>query len=159
MRIEAKLQEMGLLLPEAPKAPPGFELSFAWARARGSRIFLSGHSAQAADGSFAGPFGKVPSQVPLEAARQAAKNTALAMLATLRRELGDLDRVAAWLMVYGMVNADPGYTQTTHIINAFSDLVVALYGKEAGMHGRVAVGVAALPLNNAVVIAAEVECE
>jgi hypothetical protein len=85
-----------------------------------------------------------------------AANTALSVLGSLQRALGDLDRVTAWLMVYGMVNADPGYSQTTHAINGFSDLIVDLYGPEVGAHARVAVGMAALPLDNAVVIAAEV---
>jgi YjgF/chorismate_mutase-like, putative endoribonuclease len=157
MRIEAKLQTLGLVLPQAPKTPPGFQFSFAWTRRRGNRIYLSGHAAQAPDGSYAGPFGKVPTEVSLEAAQQAARDTALSMLASLKRELGDLDRVSAWLMVYGMVNADPGYPQTTNAINGFSDLIVELYGREVGEHARMAVGMAALPLNNAVTIAAEVE--
>jgi hypothetical protein len=67
-----------------------------------------------------------------------------------------VDRVTAWLMVYGMVNADPGYSQTTNAINGFSELIVDLYGPEVGVHARVAVGMAALPLDNAVVVAAEV---
>ena len=97
------------------------------------------------------------SEVSLEAAQQAARETALAVLGSLRRQLGDLDRVTAWLMVYGMVNADPGYAQTTNVINGFSDLILELYGSEIGQHARVAVGMAALPLNNAVTIAAELE--
>ncbi len=60
-------------------------------------------------------------------------------------------------MVYGMVNADPGYPQTTNVINGFSDLILDLYGPDAGQHARIAVGMAALPLNLAVTIAAEVE--
>ena len=122
----------------------------------GGKAYVSGHSAQAPDGSFSGPFGKVPIEVSLEAAQQAAAKTALSILGSLKRTLGDLDRVTAWLMVYGMVNADPGYSQTTHAINGFSDLIVDLYGPEVGAHARVAVGMAALPLDNAVVIAAEV---
>jgi YjgF/chorismate_mutase-like, putative endoribonuclease len=127
-------------------------------RRRGNRIYVAGHSAQAPDGSFIGPFGKVPTEVSLEAAQQAARSTALSMLASLKRELGDLDLVTAWLMVYGMVNAEPGYNQTTNVINGFSDLILDLYGPEAGQHARVAAGMSALPLNNAVTIAAEVEC-
>ncbi len=157
MHVEAKLQELGLVLPAAPKAPPGITFSFAWARKHGTRIYLSGHSAQALDGSYAGPFGKVPTEVSLQAAQEAGRATALSMLATLKRELGDLDRVTAWLMVYGMVNAEPGYAQTTNAINGFSDLIVHLYGTEIGQHARIAVGMATLPLNNAVTIAAEVE--
>ena len=157
MQVEAKLATLGLVLPAAPKAPPGIKISFAWVRKHGSRIYLSGHSAQAPDGSFVGPFGKVPTEVSLEAAQQAARATALSMLASLQRELGDLDRVTAWLMVYGMVNAEPGYAQTTNAINGFSDLILDLYGPEVGQHARMAVGMATLPLNNAVTIAAEVE--
>ena len=157
MRVETRLQELGLVLPAPPKVPPGFKFSFAWARVRGDRIYLSGHAAQAADGSLVGPFGKVPTEVPLEAAQEAARATALSMLASLKRELGDLDRVTAWLMVYGMVNAEPGYPQTTNAINGFSDLILELYGPDVGAHARIAAGMAALPLNNAVTIAAEVE--
>ena len=157
MQVESKLQDLGLVLPGAPQVPPGFKFSFSWTRVRDNRIYLSGHGAQAPDGSFAGPFGKVPSEVSLEAAQEAARNTALSMLASIKRELGDLDRVTAWLMVYGMVNAEPGYPQTTNAINGFSDLILELYGPEVGQHARTAVGMATLPLNNAVVIAAEAE--
>ena len=157
MQIEARLQSLGLVLPAAPKIPPGIKISFAWTRVRGNRIYVSGHSAQEPDGSFIGPFGKVPTEVSLEAAQQAARSAALSMLASLKRELGDLDRVTAWLIVYGMVNAEPGYAQTTNAINGFSDLILELYGPEAGQHARLAVGMATLPLNNAVTIAAEVE--
>ena len=59
-------------------------------------------------------------------------------------------------MVYGMVNADPGYPQTTNVINGFSDLILELYGREVGEHARVAVGMPGLPLNTCVTIAAEV---
>ena len=79
------------------------------------------------------------------------------MLASLKRAIGDLDRITAWLMVYGMVNADPGYAQTTNAINSFSELILELYGPEVGEHARIAVGMATLPFNNAVTIAAEVE--
>ncbi len=157
MQIEAKLQALGLVLPEAPRVPPGFAFSFAWTRMRGNRIYVAGHAPQAPDGTFVGPFGKVPTEVSLDAAQAAARATTLSILASLKRTLGDLDRVTAWLMVYGMVNADPGYPQTTNAINGFSELILELYGQEIGQHARIAVGMAALPLNNAVTIAAEVE--
>ena len=62
-------------------------------------------------------------------------------------------------MVHGMVNAEPGYGQTTNVINGLSDLIVDLYGEEAGQHARTAIGVATLPLNLSVEIAAEVEIQ
>jgi hypothetical protein len=82
MQVESKLQALGLVLPEAPKVPQGFQFSFAWTRVRGNRIYLSGHGAQAPDGSFIGPFGKVPSEVSLEEVQKAALNTALSMIAS-----------------------------------------------------------------------------
>ena len=87
---------------------------------------------------------------------EAARSTALSVLSSLKRELGDLDRVSAWLMVHGMVNAAPGFAQTTNVINGFSDLIVELYGPEAGTHARMAPGLVTLPLGLPVVIGAEV---
>ena len=71
---------------------------------------------------------------------------ALAMLGNLKGELGDLDRLTAWLTVTGTVNAAPDFGQTTDVVNGFSDLVLELYGPEAGTHARTASGVATLPL-------------
>jgi hypothetical protein len=109
------------------------------------------------DGTPAGPFGKVPSEVSLEDAQGSARLTTLAMLSSLRQELGDLDRITSWLVVNGLINADPGYPQTTAVINSCSELILDLYGSEAGAHARTAIGVSALPLNLPVVISAEVE--
>lgn len=81
----------------------------------------------------------------------------MAMLASLKRAVGELDKVAAWLMVYGNVNADTGYPQTTLVANPASELLVDLYGTEAGAHARTAIGMAALPLDLPVILAAEVE--
>ena len=136
--------------------PADVPASFAWTRVYGDRIFVAGHSAQLEDGSMAGPFGRVPGEVPLENALVAARGAGLSILASLQRELGDLDRVTAWLSVQGFVNADLGYDRTTIVINACSDLILELYGPERGRHARTAIGVSALPLNNAVVVAAEV---
>lgn len=137
--------------------PPGTRISFAWVRARGNHLYISGQGPLDADGSVAGPLGKVPSEVPLETAQQLARSAALAMLSCVKRELRDLDRVTAWLMVNGAVNADSDFGQTTLVINAFSDLIVELYGQEVGLHARTAFGVAALPLNLPVIISAELE--
>lgn len=155
--IEAKLQAKGLVLPEATKPPPGVKLPFAWVRVRGNRALVSGHSAVNPDGSLAQPFGKVGREVTPEQAYHAARLTALAILGSLKRELGDLDRVTAWLRVFGMVNAAPGFTQLPQVINGFSDLIIELYGHEAGPHARSAVGMAELPFGIPVEIEAEVE--
>jgi hypothetical protein len=96
----------------------------------------------------------VPSEVALEQAQESACS---ATLASLARAIGDLDNVAAWLTVSGFVNADPGYPWVPLVMNPASELLLELYGQEAGSHARTAPGVAALPLNLPVIIAAEVE--
>jgi enamine deaminase RidA (YjgF/YER057c/UK114 family) len=156
-RVEERLKELGLDLPAEAKVPPGMTIPFQWVRVRGRRAFVSGHGALAADGSPRGPFGKVPSQVSLEDAQASARAATLAMLGSLKRAIGELDKVAAWLMVYGNVNADPGYPQTTLVANPASELLVDLYGADAGAHARTAIGMAALPLDLPVILAAEVE--
>ena len=159
MKVEAQLEALGLRLPEPPKLPPGLEVPFVWVRVRGKRAYVAGHGPQAADGTIAGPFGKVGAEVTIEEANAAARLVALSILGSLKRELGDLDRVTAWLRVFGMVNAAPGFNQTTRVINGFSDLIVELYGPERGRHARAAVGVAELPFNMPVEIEAEVEID
>jgi hypothetical protein len=77
------------------------------------------------------------------------------MLASLQRALGDLDRITAWQMAFGMVNADPGYAETTNAVDGFSDLVLEVFGRQVGEHARTAVGMAALPLDHCVLIGAE----
>jgi enamine deaminase RidA (YjgF/YER057c/UK114 family) len=138
------------------RMPAGVTLPFPWVRVHGGRAFVSGHGPVSPDGSVAGPFGKVGDQVTPEEAYQAARLTGLAMLASLKRELGDLDRVTAWLRVFGMVNAAPGFTNTPTVINGFSDLVLELWGPDAGSHARSAVGLAELPFGIPVEIEAEV---
>lgn len=159
MIIEAKLAEMGLELPAAPKVPAGTALPPFWIRVRNGVAYVSGQSARNTDGTPAGPVGKVPSEVSVEDARAAAKGAALAILGTLQREIGDLDRITAWLSVTGMVNADPGFTGTSAVINGFSDFILELFGPEIGAHARTSPGMAALPGNGAVVIAAIVEID
>ncbi|GAA3813711.1 RidA family protein [Sphaerisporangium flaviroseum] len=156
MRIEQRLDELGLVLPEPMRLPPGMELPFPWVRVHGGRAFVSGHGPLARDGSLARPLGKVGDQLTREQGYEAARLTALAILSSLKRELGDLDRVTGWLRVYGMVNTAPGFTDTPAVINGFSDLILRLWGQDAGRHARSAVGLAELPLSIPVEIEAEV---
>jgi enamine deaminase RidA (YjgF/YER057c/UK114 family) len=156
VRIEKRLAELGLVLPDRMQLPPGAKLPFPWVRVHGDRAFVSGHGPLNADGSLAGPLGKVGAEVSPDDAYRAARLTGLAMLASLRRELGDLDRVTAWLRVFGMVNAAPGFDAMPAVINGFSDLVLEVWGESAGAHARSAVGLTALPFNFPVELEAEV---
>jgi enamine deaminase RidA (YjgF/YER057c/UK114 family) len=79
------------------------------------------------------------------------------MLGSLQRALGDLDRVRQWNRVFGMVNSAPGFNKQPAVINGFSDLILELYGPEAGGHARSAVGMAELPFDIPVEIEAELE--
>jgi enamine deaminase RidA (YjgF/YER057c/UK114 family) len=91
-----------------------------------------------------------------EQAYHAARLTGLGILASLHRALGDLDRVTGWLRVFGMVNVAPGFTRMPAVINCFSDLILDLWGPDAGAHARSAIGVAELPFDIPVEIEAEV---
>ena len=91
MHIEARLAALGLVLPEPLKLPPGMRLPFSWIRIRGNKAYISGHGPQNVDGLCGHPLGKVGAEVSVEQAYQAARLTALAILASLQRELGDLE--------------------------------------------------------------------
>jgi YjgF/chorismate_mutase-like, putative endoribonuclease len=157
--IEKKLEALGLTLPAEMVLPPGVVLPFPWVRVHGKRALISGHAAQNADGSLAGPLGKVGLDVSVEEARANARRVGLAILGSLKRELGDLDRVSAWLRVFGMVNSAPGFNQQPAVINGFSDLILEIYGPLRGSHARSAVGMAELPFRIPVEIEAEVEID
>jgi enamine deaminase RidA (YjgF/YER057c/UK114 family) len=157
MKIEAKLAERGLLLPTPMQVETPIRLPFANVRVRGSRAYISGHGPLNPDGTLAHPLGKVGLDLSVEEGYLAAQKVALAILASLKRELGDLDRITAWLRVFGMVNSAPDFRLMPAVINGCSDLILDLYGPEIGAHARSAVGLAGLPFNIPVEIEAEVE--
>lgn len=157
--VDRKLEELGLELPPPIQVPPEIKLPFSFIRVRGNRAYLAGHAPQNSDGSLARPLGKVGLDLTLEEGYRAAGLTALAMLGSLRRELGSLNRVTAWLRVFGMVNSAPGFNQQPHVINGFSDLILELYGPVRGAHARSAVGMAELPFGIPVEVEAEVEID
>jgi enamine deaminase RidA (YjgF/YER057c/UK114 family) len=154
--VEERLRALGLALPAPTRTPPGAKLPFAWVRVVGERALVSGHGPTNADGTLAPPFGKVGAAVTLEQGYAAARLTALAMLASLKRALGDLERVDRWVRVFGMVNAAPGFDREPAVINGFSDLILELWGPDRGQHARSAVGMAELPFGIPVEIEAEV---
>jgi enamine deaminase RidA (YjgF/YER057c/UK114 family) len=155
--IEQRLLAAGLILPPPIKAPGGVLLPFQFVRLLGNRALISGHGPQNPDGSVASPLGKVGRELSVEQGYAAARLTALAILASLERALGDLDRVSAWGRVFGMVNSAPGFNKQPSVINGFSDLILELYGPVIGAHSRSAVGMAELPFDIPVEIEGEVE--
>ena len=157
--IESRLIALGLTLPPATQPPAGVRLPFAFVRVVGRRALISGHGPQNPDGSFARPLGKVGRELTVEQGYRAARLTALSILGSLQRAIGDLDRVRAWSRVLGMVNSAPGFALQPSVVNGFSDLILDLYGPERGMHARSAVGMAELPFNIPVEIEGEVELD
>ncbi|MFN0183815.1 MAG: RidA family protein [Aquabacterium sp.] len=155
--IATRLQAMGLSLPAPMQVPPDMVLPFQFVRISGGRAFISGHGPLASDGSLARPLGKVGRDLTPEQGCQAARLTMLAILASLQRTLGDLDRITAWTRLFGMVNSAPGFNRQPNVINGASDLVLALYGPDIGAHSRSAVGMAELPMDIPVEIEGEVE--
>jgi enamine deaminase RidA (YjgF/YER057c/UK114 family) len=142
--IDQRLEELGITLP--PVFPPAG--NYLGCVVDGGMVHVGGH----------GPIdggniirGKVGADLSLDEGRQAARMTALSILATLRAELGDLDRIARIVKVFGMVNVAPGLNQTPAVIDGCSDLLVEVFG-DAGRHTRSAVGLAELPFDIAVEI-------
>ena len=101
--------------------------------------------------------GVVGKDLTLEQGYTAARNVGLAVLADLKRELGDLDRISAWLRVFGMVNSAPGFTAQPQVIDGFTDLMIALYGEDIAICPRAVMGAAELGFDSPVIIEGEVE--
>jgi enamine deaminase RidA (YjgF/YER057c/UK114 family) len=123
----------------------------------GRRALISGHGPQNPDGTLALPSGKLGRELTIEQGYAAARLTALSILGSLKRALGDLDRITAWCRVFGMVNSAPGFDRQPSVINGFSDLILEVFGPIVGAHCRSAVGLAELPFNIPVEIEGEVE--
>jgi enamine deaminase RidA (YjgF/YER057c/UK114 family) len=156
-RIEDRLNARGLILPPPLQPPGGMLFPFQFVRVVGNRALISGHAPQNADGSISSPLGKLGREVTPEQGYAAARLTALAILGSLRRALGDLDRISAWTRLFGMVNSAPGFNRQPSVINGCSDLILELFGPEIGAHSRSAVGMAELPFDIPVEIEGEVE--
>ena len=155
--IESRLAALGLQLPAPIRLPAGVKFPFQFVRVAGTRAFISGHGPQTADGSLAHPLGKLGRELTVEQGYRQARTVTLTILGSLQRVLGDLDRVRQWNRVFGMVNSAPGFNKQPAVINGFSDLILELYGPEAGGHARSAVGMAELPFDIPVEIEAEVD--
>lgn len=152
MQVEEKIKEAGLSL--LPVVKP--VANYVPAVRAGNLIFLSGHGPFREEG---GPItGKVGSDLSPEQGYEAARRATLALLTSLKAEIGDLDRVKRIVKLVGMVNCRDDFTDQPKVINGASDLLVDLFG-DRGRHARSAVGMNALPMNIAVEIEMIVEVE
>jgi enamine deaminase RidA (YjgF/YER057c/UK114 family) len=149
--ILAKLESLGLTLPEAPAPVAAYVNSVR----TGNLLFLSGGLPIDGDRKI---LGKVPSVVSIEEAQEAARMIILNRLAIIRAELGSLDKVKQIVALNGFVNSEPDFFAHPQVINGASELLVEIFG-DKGRHTRTALGAAALPLNVAVEINLIVEVE
>ena len=138
MSVEERLRELGIELPEPPP-PVG---NYIGAVTVGNLVFLSGHGPRSASGEYSS--GKVGGELTPEQGQEEARQVGLNMLATLRAEIGDLDRVRRVVKALGMVNAAPDFLNHPKVIDGFSDLMVEVFG-EKGRGARSAVGMGSLP--------------
>jgi enamine deaminase RidA (YjgF/YER057c/UK114 family) len=145
MTIEEKLEQLGLALP-APLVPPG---NFQLVKVHAGLAYVAGHGPF--DGATVLAEGLVGRDLTLDEAYEAARLTALSILASLKRELGELDRVRQWLRAVGYVHCAPGFARNADVVNGFSDLIVELWG-EAGRHARSAPGQGPSPLNVPIIV-------
>jgi enamine deaminase RidA (YjgF/YER057c/UK114 family) len=153
--IEDKLKKLGLELPKTHPYPSPNRTACVRV---GNLLFLSGHgTARQAMPLGCKQHGKVGSEVTEEEAQLCAKAVALSMMASIKAEVGDLDRVKRVIRLYGMVNSAPGFERQFAVIDGASDLFYGLWGPEYGRHARAAVGIAELPRRAVLEIMGEFE--
>jgi len=151
MSPEEKLKQLNLELPPAPK-PAGVYKPLLVV---GNMAYVSGHGPLKPDGTMIK--GRVGQDVDQQGGYAAARQTGLAVVATLRAGLGSLDRIQRLVRTLGMVNAVPDFENHPAVINGFSDLLAELFGTENGVGARSAVGMGSLPMNITVEIEAQFE--
>ncbi|MFM9908413.1 MAG: RidA family protein [Chitinophagaceae bacterium] len=151
--IEQKLSELGLSLPTLPGSKGIYHSTLIV----GNLLYVSGHISINEDGSYIS--GKVGEDLDDEEAKRAALQCGLAILSSIKKHFGTLDKIKRVIKLLGMVNAIPTYTQHALIINGCSELYVQLWGNENGKGVRSAVGMGSLPGNVAVEIEAIFEIE
>src|SRR5438552_1420898 len=153
MNAEKRVIELKLELPPAPKPVAVYRTVVV----AGNMAYVSGHGPLKSDGTLIS--GRVGADLDLAAGKAAARQTGLAILASLRAQLGSLDHVSRLLKMLGMVNATPDFRDHPAVINGCSELFADVFGPENGIGARSAVGMASLPGNIAVEIEAIFEVE
>jgi enamine deaminase RidA (YjgF/YER057c/UK114 family) len=139
--LEDKIKAMGFVLPPPFKFPTPNRTGCVVV---GSMVFVSGHGRDLT-GPGVKPVGKVGRDLTIEDGYAAARAAALSILASLKQELGDLDRIKRVVRLFGMVNAAPGFDRMPQVIDGASDFFYELFGPKFGQHARSAVGLAELP--------------
>lgn len=146
MTPESQIQSLGLELPPAPPKGGVYQPVVVV----GNVAYVSGHGPYRPNGTYI--TGRVGADLGLDEGKEAARQVGLAMLATLRKELGSLDRVKRVVKLLGMVNSTPDFPDHPKVINGCSELFAQVWGEQNGVGARSAVGMGSLPGNIAVEI-------
>jgi enamine deaminase RidA (YjgF/YER057c/UK114 family) len=146
---EARIQELKLTLPTVPKPVAKYKT----AMLIGNMLYVSGHGPVKIDSKSA-VAGRLGADLTVEQGKEAARSVGLAILSTVRNTLGSLDRVKRLVKTLGMVNSTADFKDHPQVINGFSELMAEVFGEDAGVGTRSAVGMGSLPAN----IPVEVEC-
>jgi enamine deaminase RidA (YjgF/YER057c/UK114 family) len=154
VEIERKLSDLGYPLPPPRRSAVG---RFVPAVRSGNLVFLSGHGPGLPEGGFL-HLGKLGADLTVEQGYDCARQVMLNLLASLKEEIRDLDKVKRVVKILGFVNSTSDFTDHPKVMNGSSDLLVEVFG-EKGRHGRSAVGMAQLPHNNAVEVEMILEVE
>ena len=145
---ETRLQELGITLPTPPKPVAKYKPAVLV----GNLLYVSGHGPAKGDAALMA--GKLGAKLTLEQGKECARLVGINILATVKNTLGSLDRVKRLIKTLGMVNATPDYRDHPQIINGFSELMAQVFGDDAGVGSRSAVGMGSLPGD----IPVEIEC-
>ena len=145
----ARLKELNLTLPVVPKPMAKYKPAVQV----GNLLYVSGHVPAKLDAGSP-VTGKLGVDLTMEQGQESARLVGLNILATLRNTLGSLDKVKRLVKTFGMVNSAGNFVQLPQVINGFSELMAQVFGEDAGVGARSAVGVASLPAN----VAVEIEC-
>jgi enamine deaminase RidA (YjgF/YER057c/UK114 family) len=146
---EVRIQELHLTLPPAPKPVAKYKTAVL----AGNMLYVSGHGPTKTDGKSL-VSGKLGADMSIEDGKKAAQLVGLAILSTVRQTLGSLNKVKRLVKTLGMVNCTSDFKEQPQVINGFSELMADVFGEDAGVGARSAVGMASLPAN----IPVEVEC-
>jgi enamine deaminase RidA (YjgF/YER057c/UK114 family) len=146
---EVRIQELHLTLPPAPQPVAKYKTAVL----AGNMLYVSGHGPTKADGKSL-TVGRVGAELTVKQGKEAAREVGLAILSTVRHTVGSLDKVKRLVKTLGMVNCTPDFKEQPQVINGFSELMAEVFGEDAGVGARSAVGMVSLPGN----IPVEVEC-
>mmetsp|Transcript_11902 Transcript_11902/g.19723 ORF Transcript_11902/g.19723 Transcript_11902/m.19723 type:complete len:180 (-) Transcript_11902:142-681(-) len=155
VHIEKRLEELGIELPPAPSPKANYNIV---CYANSNMLYISGHLPMKSDGTLmVGRIGPESDGETIEHGYEAARHTGLNLIATMKEQLGDLDRVEQVVKVFGIVNSTVDFKSQHLVMDGCSDVIMEVFGKPVGYHARSAIGTSTLPLDMSVEVEAIIQ--